>query len=71
MAIYGHIYGHISGHGHVVDAVLILDRHIGMKRINLAMKLDHELRLTRGRRWDMQNFKEDVFMMASRPSEAN
>ena len=48
-----------------------LDRHIRMKRIDMAMKLDHELHLTRRRSWDMQNFEADLSMMVSRPSEAN
>ena len=48
-----------------------LDRHCRMKRIDMAIKLDHELRLTRRRSWDMQNFEADLFMMVSRPSEAN
>ena len=48
-----------------------LDRHCRMKRIDMAIKLDHELRLTRRRSPDMQNFEADLFMMVSRPSEAN
>ena len=37
----------------------------------MTMKLDHELRLTRCRSWDMQNLEADLFIMISRPSEAN
>ena len=41
------------------------------KQIDMAMKLDHELRLTRHQSWDMQNFEVDLFMMVSRPSKAD
>ena len=37
----------------------------------MAIKLDHELDLTRRQSWDMQNFETDIFMMVSRPSDAN
>ena len=56
---------------YVFFSSLSLDHHIRMKRIDMAIKLDHELRLTRRRSWDMQNFEADLFMMVSRPSEAN
>ena len=48
-----------------------LDRHCRMKRIDMAIKLDHELRLTRCRSWDMQNFEVDHCMMVSSPSETH
>ena len=37
----------------------------------LAIKLDHEVRLRRRRYPEMRNFEADLFMMVSRPSEAN
>ena len=37
----------------------------------MAMKLDHELRLTRRRSWDTQDFEVNPFMMFWRPCEAN
>ena len=48
-----------------------LERHFRMKRIDMAMELDHELHLTRRQSWDMQNLEADLFMMVSRPSKAN
>ena len=47
-----------------------LDRHCRMKRIDMAIKLDHELRLTRRRSPDMQNFEADLSMMVPRPYES-
>ena len=43
--------------------------HIRMKPTDMAIKLDHELSLTRS--WDMQEFEAELFMMFSRPFEAN
>ena len=37
------------------------DRHCTIKRIDMDMKLDHEVRLTRRQSWDMQNFEADLF----------
>ena len=37
----------------------------------MAIKLDHELRLTRRRSPDMQNFEADLSMMVPRPYQAN
>ena len=59
------------GSGWIEVGKTSLDRHCRMKRIDMAIKLDHELRLTRRRSPDMQNFEADLFMMVSRPSEAN
>ena len=42
-----------------------------MKRIDIAIKLDHEVGLRLRRSWDMQNFEAYILMMVSRPSEAN
>ena len=50
--------------------VISLDRHRRMKRIDMAIKLDHELRLTRRRSPDMQNFEADLSMMVPRPYES-
>ena len=36
----------------------------------MAIKLDHELRLTRRRSPDMQNFEADLSMMVPRPYES-
>ena len=47
-----------------------LDRHCRMKRIAMAIKFDHELRLTRRRSPDMQNFEADLSMMVPRPYES-
>ena len=47
-----------------------LERHIRIKRIDMAIKLDHELRLTRRRSPDMQNFEADLSMMVPRPYES-
>ena len=47
-----------------------LDRHCRMERIAMAIKLDHELRLTRRRSPDMQNFEADLSMMVPRPYES-
>ena len=53
-----------------VDIFLSLDRHCRMKQIDTAIKLDHELRLTRRRSPDMQNFEADLSMMVPRPYES-
>ena len=37
----------------------------------MAIKFDHELRLTRRRSQDMQTFDADLFVMVLSPSEAN
>ena len=47
-----------------------LDRHCRMKQIDMAIKLDHELRLTRHRSPTMQNFEADLSMMVPRPYES-
>ena len=41
-----------------------------MKQIAMAIKLDHELRFTRRRSPDMQNFEADLSMMVPRPYES-
>ena len=52
------------------DSISSLDRHCRMKRIAMAIKFDHELRLTRRRSPDMQNFEADLSMMVPRPYES-
>ena len=51
--------------------VFRLDCHIRIKQIDMAIEVEHELRLTRCRNCHVQNFEADLFMMVSRPSEAN
>ena len=41
-----------------------------MKRIAVAIKFDHELRLTRRRSADRQDFEADLSMMVPRPYES-
>ena len=54
-----------------VSTICSLDRHCRMKRIDMAIELDPELRLTRRRSPDMQNFEPDLSMTAPRPYAAN
>ena len=55
----------------IYDRVLSsFDHQFRMKRIDMAIKLDHELRLTRRRSPDMQNFEADLSMMVPRPYES-
>ena len=63
MAMYGDIYGH-------THIYISLDRHCRTKRIAMAIKFDHELRLTRRRSPDMQNFEADLSMMVPRPYDS-
>ena len=38
----------------------VFDHHIRMKRIDLVIKSDHELRLTRRWNWDVPNFLKHI-----------
>ena len=65
------IYGpYIWSYLDILPVFFSLDRHYRMKRIDMAIKLDHELRLTRRRSPDLQNFEADLSMMVPRPYES-
>ena len=53
-----------------INKLRSLDRHCRMKRIDMSIKLDHELRLIRRRSPEMQNLEADLSMIVPRPYES-